>query len=100
MKKVLIVTIFIVLLAGCDLLINPHPPIREHDTGSVSTRLITLTSLNIFAVNGRVYTTYSTRQDVTIYNPNMFVIDIIVVDRDKISIAPHRYKKVVYNAYI
>lgn len=100
MKKVLLVTIFIVLLAGCDLLINPHPPIREHDTGIVSARPIVLTSLDVFAVNGRVYTTYSTRQDVTIYNPNMLVIDIIVVDSGKISIAPHGYKKVVYNAYI
>ena len=100
MKKVLLVTIFIVLLAGCDLLINPHPPIREHDTGIGSARPIVLTSLDVFAVNGRVYTTYSTRQDVTIYNPNTFVIDIIVVDSDKISVAPHGYKKVVYNAYI
>ena len=44
MKKVLLVTIFIVLLAGCDLLINPHPPIREARYRHWKLDLIVLTS--------------------------------------------------------
>ena len=94
MKKTFIFVLLILLLAGCDLLINPHPPIREHDTGgSEPVVYLIVTSTDVFSVNGNVYTKYTARQGSVLYNPNSYSImvsvdgvDHVIAEKERLEI--------------
>lgn len=94
MKKIFIFVILIFLLAGCDLLINPHPPIREHDTGSSEPIVyFIVTSTDMFSVNGVVYTQHTARQGSILYNPNSYSIvvsidgvDHVIAEKERLEI--------------
>lgn len=94
MKKIFIFVMLFFLLAGCDLLINPHPPIREHDTGSSEPIVyFIVTSTDVFSVNGKVYTKYTARQGSVLYNPNSYSIivsidgvDHVITEKERLEI--------------
>ena len=92
MKKILIIVMMVFLLAGCDLLINPHPPI--HDTGSSEpVEYFIVTSTDMFSVNGVVYTKHTARKGSVLYNPNSYSIvvsidgvDHVIAEKERLEI--------------
>ena len=68
MKKIAIILIVIIALASCHM--NPPPPDIEYSV---------VRSDSIFAINGKAYTIYYTTRDIiTLYNPNNYEITITV----------------------
>lgn len=87
MKKLLIAIMFIFIFTSCDLLINPHPPIREHEN-QIVVEPLTIQSEDLFTINGNAYTYIQVKRDVVVYNPNMYQI-IIFIDDEQLIIQSH-----------
>ena len=87
MKKLLITIMFIFIFTSCDLLINPHPTIRENEN-QIVVEPLTIQSEDLFAINGNAYTYIQVKRDVIVYNPNMYQI-IIFIDDEQLIIQSH-----------
>ena len=95
MKKILIAIIFISIFTSCDLLINPHPPIREHENQVVIEPLI-IQSKDLFTINGNAYTYIGVKKNVLVYNPNTYQITILIGD-EKLIIQSHDTAEVSFD---
>ncbi len=95
MKKLLIAIMFIFIFTSCDLLINPHPPIREHEN-QIVVEPLTIQSEDLFTINGNAYTYIQVKRDVVVYNPNMYQI-IIFIDDEQLIIQSHDTAEVSFD---
>ena len=95
MKKLLIAIMFIFIFTSCDLLINPHPPIREHEN-QIVVESLTIQSEDLFTINGNAYTYIQVKRDVVVYNPNMYQI-IIFIDDEQLIIQSHDTAEVSFD---
>lgn len=95
MKKLFVTIMLIFIFTSCDLLINPHPPIREHEDQVVIEPLI-IQSEDLFTINGNAYTYIGVKKNVLVYNPNIYQITILI-GYEKLIIQSHDTAEVSFD---
>lgn len=95
MKKTLTIATILILaitLPSCRLALGEFPP-TEDSTITQQASYATLDCVDSFSINGKVYTAKKAILPVTIYNPNLYSIDVMVNGSATLSLRSHEEKE-------